>query len=145
MIDPKTLHIGSHVIVDGVRARVIRIDEPKDEHEIPPYTLLRFKAFIDGKWWNCGCPADADKVEPIPITAELLTELGFEKRESGLFAKEYAPDSWIFLTIYTTKELCKVNVYPSDPRKEASSVLNCYLHELEAFLYLTTKTELIKE
>ncbi|MBD5302408.1 MAG: hypothetical protein HDS16_05370 [Bacteroides sp.] len=145
MIDPKTLHIGSHVMVNGVRARVIRIDEPKDEHEIPPCTLLRFKALIDGKWHDCGGPADADKVEPIPITEELLMELGFEKRESGSFTKEYAPDSWVFITLYTTKELCKVNIYPSDPRKEVSIVLGCYLHELEQFLYLTTKTELIKE
>ena len=81
MIDPKTLCIGSHVMVDGVRARVIRIDEPKDEHEIPPCTLLRFKALANGKWYDCRCPADSDKVEPIAITSELLTEFGFLKME----------------------------------------------------------------
>ena len=141
MIDPKTLRIGSHVMVDGVRARVTDIES---NYDWSGDTLLRFCAVIDGEKRTCGAFSQKDGVEPIPITAELLEELGFEKRESGFFAKEYAPDSWVFLTIYATKELCKVNIYPSVPRKEASSVF-CHLHELEAFLYLTTKTELIKE
>lgn len=145
MIDPKELRIGSHVMVNGVRARVILIDEPKDKHEMPSCTLLRFKTLIDREWRDCGCPADSDKVKPIPITAELLTELGFEKRESGSFAKEYAPDSWMFITLHATKGLCKVGIYPADPIREVSGFLNCYLHELESFLYLITKTELIKE
>lgn len=144
MIDPKELHIGSHVMVNGVRAEVIRIDEPVGD-EYPQCTMLRFKAIIDMTRRTCACPANSDKVEPIAITPELLTELGFKKRESGSFAKEYAPDSWVFITLHATKGLCKVGIYPADPIREVSGFLNCYLHELESFLYLITKTELIKE
>ena len=142
MIDPKTLHIGSHVMVDGVRARVTDIETNYDSLGA---THLRFCAVIDGEKRLCRAYSYRDNVEPIPITAELLTELGFEKRESGSFAKEYAPDSWVFITLYATKKLCKVGIYPADSIKEASGVLSCYLHELESFLYLTIKTELIKE
>ena len=137
MIDSKELHIGSHVLIDGVRARVIRIDEPMKD-EIPKYTLLRFKAFIDGEWRECGGPADSGKVEPIPITAELLTELGF-----GCIAR-YNESWWQRdnKRIKIKGNYVEVEVYQGF----YDATWRCvYLHELEAFLYLTTKTELIKE
>lgn len=160
MIDPKTLHIGSHVMVDEVRARVIRIDEPKDEHEIPPCTLLRFKALANGKWYDCGGPADSGKVEPIPITAELLTELGFEKETidawnpktwyvDAEYAKLKANGETLIVPritiqyINVTNPFWFVSAYGEDMGDNKMAVR--YLHELEAFLYLTTKTELIKE
>lgn len=160
MIDPKTLHIGSHVMVNGVRARVIRIDEPKDEHEIPPCTLLRFKAFSNGKWYDCGSPADSGKVEPIPITAELLTELGFEKEiidawnpktryVDAEYAKLKASGEKLIVPritiqyINVTNPFWSVSAYGENMEDNKMAVR--YLHELEAFLYLTTKTELIKE
>ena len=142
MIDPKTLYIGSHVMVDGVRARVIRIDEPKDEHEIPPCTLLRFKTLSDGKWYDCGGPADSGKVEPIPITAELLTELGFELGNS-IWRKMLNPEQCIYLCGDDSLGNYDVRIHVAPC---GFSSFECtYLHELEAFLYLTTKTELIKE
>lgn len=139
MIDPKELRIGSHVMVNGVRARVIRIDEPM-EHEIPPCTLLRFKAMVDGEVRDCGCPADSDKVEPIPITAELLEELGFLKMEAhGSVSVWMRRD--IRIDFYGTRITATVgNVY-----NKCTINPIYYLHELEAFLYLTTKIELIKE
>lgn len=139
MIDSKELHIGSHVMVDGVRARVIRIDEPMKD-EIPKYTLLRFKAFIDGEWRECGGPADSGKVEPIPITKELLTELGFLKMEEhGSVSVWMRRD--IRIDFYGTRITAMVG---NDYNKCTINPIY-YLHELEAFLYLTTKTELIKE
>lgn len=143
MIDPKTLHIGSLVMVDGVRARVIRIDEPKDEHEIPPCTLLRFKALVDGEWRDCGCSADSDKVEPIPITAELLRELGFKMtneigdehhvawvREKPWDAYiEYNMNAKLFFAHFGPFNVIRVD----------------YLHEAEYAFYLAYKQELIKE
>ena len=144
MIDPKTLRIGSHVMVDGVRARVIRIDEPKDEHEIPPCTLLRFKTLSDGKWYDCGGPADADKVESIPITAELLTELGFTNTSSTrriVYTKGCEYDG-LWVEVRNLKDRWEVFVSNND---WDGRIAVCYLHELEQFLYLTTKTELIKE
>ena len=138
MIEINTLHIGSHVHIGGKMHRIAAIDALNGQIGIDAYTT-------DAKGVKHPFGYKIEDVEPILITEELLTELGFEKRESGSFAKGYAPDSWIFITLYATNELCKVNIFPSDPRKEASSVLGCYLHELELFLYLTTKTELIKE
>lgn len=143
MIDPKTLRIGSHVMVNGVRARVILIDEPKDKHEMPSCTLLRFKTLIDREWRDCGCPADSDKVKPIPITAELLTELGFEKSEDNIRRKIFTPNQWIYICRDNDKDYYNARIH-SDINMNTS--FRCkYLHELEAFLYLTTKTELIKE
>lgn len=142
MIDPKELRIGSHVLVDGVVARVIRIDEPKDEHEIPPCTLLRFKALIDGEWRDCGSLADSDKVEPIVITEKLLTELGFELREH-YWRMIFNPNQWIYICKDNEKDYYNARIH-SDIDMNTS--FRCkYLHELESFLYLTTKTELIKE
>lgn len=143
MIDPKTLHIGSHVMVNGVRARVIRIDEPKDEHEMPPCTLLRFKALSNGKWYDCGCPADSGKVEPIPITAELLTELGFLKME-----EHGSMSVWLTHNIridFDDTRIAAMVGNENDYTNRCTISPIHYLHELEAFLYLTTKTELIKE
>ena len=139
MIDSKELHIGSHVLVDGVRARVIRIDEPMKD-EIPKYTLLRFKALIDGEWRECGGPADSGKVEPIPITKELLTELGFLKMEEhGSVSVWMRRD--IRIDFYGTRITAMVG---NDYNKCTINPIY-HLHELETFLYLTTKTELIKE
>ena len=131
MIDPKELRVGAHISINGERVRIEQIASD--------YIGLKHK---EGDY--SGYPPDRDRIEPIPITAELLEELGFEKRKSGSFAKEYAPDSWMFITLHATKGLCKVGIYPADPIREVSGFLNCYLHELESFLYLITKTELIK-
>lgn len=147
MIDPKELRIGAHYYNgsynEPIIGRVLSINGSINNPDDMSVGLI-----YDMPLDNDSDPYEAAMLpylEPIPITEELLTELGFEKRKSGPFAKEYALNSWIFITLYATKELCKVNIYPSDPRKEASSVLGCYLHEIEQFLYLTTKTELIKE
>ena len=135
MIDPKTLYIGSHVMVDGVRARVIRIDEPKDEHEIPPCTLLRFKTLSDGKWYDCGGPADSGKVEPIPITAELLTELGFHEVKDTYFSDWHK--GWLKITNNTGQ---------AHPWWVYNGFIKLYyLHQLENLYYLMNKEELIKE
>ena len=143
MIDPKALHIGSHVLVDGVRARVIRIDEPKDEHEIPPCTLLRFKTFVDGEWRDCGGPADSGKVEPIPITAELLTELGFKMtNEIGneyhiAWVREKPWDAYIEYNMNTKSFFAHFGPF--------NVIRVDYLHEAEYAFYLAYKQELIKE
>lgn len=122
---------------------MIRIDEPKDEHEIPPCILLRFKALIDGEWRDCGCPADSDKVEPIPITEELLTELGFEYKDKiNRWRKVLAGLSFIDLT-ELPDGLWRMETV--DDTYVRGCVILRYLHELEQILYLTTKTELIKE
>lgn len=142
MIDPKELHIGSHVMVNGVRAEVIRIDEPVGD-EYPQCTMLRLKAIIDMTRRTCACPANSDKIEPIPITAELLTELGFEKSEDNIRRKIFTPNQWIYICRDNDKDYYNARIH-SDINMNTS--FRCkYLHELEAFLYLTSKTELIKD
>ena len=142
MIDSKELHIGSHVLVDGVRARVIRIDEPMKD-EIPKYTLLRFKALIDGKWRECGGPADSGKVEPIPITAELLTELGF-KMTNEIGDEHHI--AWVREKPWDAYIEYNMNVKLFFAHFGPFNVIRVdYLHEAEFAFYLAYKQELIKE
>lgn len=62
MIDIKTLRIGSHVLAEGKRERVRGMDEDNG-------LIVRFPAEY----------VMANEVEPIPITPELLKELGFKQ------------------------------------------------------------------
>lgn len=138
VIDIKTLHIGSHILCNGKRERVRGLDEDNG-------LIIRF-------------PAEyvlASEVEPIRITEELLTELGFEFRTTSyrLYASkiigywENLPLHPISLNLYRyLRDIKEPDWYCSksaDYKPERMWVK--YLHELEAFLYLTTKTELIKE
>lgn len=141
MIDPKTLRIGSHVMVDAVRARVTDIES---NYDWSGDTLLRFCAVIDGEKRTCGAYSQKDGVEPIPITAELLTELGFENTSSTrriVYTKGCEYDG-LWVEVRNLKD--RWEVFVSDNDWDGRIVVR-YLHELEAFLYLTTKTELIKE
>ena len=119
-IDINTLHIGSHVLYNGKRERVRGLDEDNG-------LIIRF-------------PAEyvlASDVEPIPIPPELLTELGFEiAEEFGAFTV-WKKDKLIVKIIGERKVVAFID--------KMHSLEIRYLHELEAFLYLTTKTELIKE
>lgn len=77
MIDVRTLRIGSHVLVDGKRVRVCGITKRKIGYHHPEW---RKEAHL--------CYARLNEVEPIAITPELLTGLGFEWREdSGCWCK----------------------------------------------------------
>lgn len=71
MIDIRQIHIGSHVSVDGKRVRVCGITRRKIGYHATgkPGEHLRY--------------AKVNEVEPIPLTPELLTELGFHKRFYG--------------------------------------------------------------
>ena len=134
MIDPKTLHIGSHVMVNGVRVRVTAIESHLTG------TVLGYCATIDGDKFTCGSLSINDGVEPIPITAELLTELGFLKMEEHCSVSVWMRRD-IRIDFYGTRITAMVG---NDYNKCKINPIY-YLHELEAFLCLTTKTELIKE
>lgn len=154
MIDIGTLHIGSHVSICGKMHRVAAIDALNGQIGIDAYTT-------DAKGVKHPFGYNIEDIEPIPITPELLTELGFEKREIPTF-----PDS---TTMYVDAEYAKLraegnrlvvpritiqyfnitNPYWSvsafGKNMEDNKAAVRYLHELEQFLYLATKTELIKE
>ena len=131
MIDINTLHIGSTVGIGGKMQRVSAIDALNGQIGIDAYTT-------DAKGVKRPFGFKIEDVEPIPITEELLTVLGFEytSHDFGMWWEKKIG-----------KHNCEVDV-----RNDKWYVLvkGCdfefnYLHELEAFLYLTTKTELIKE
>lgn len=133
MIDPKTLHIGSHILVNGVRVEIECItNDSQIGYYLPNYDD-----------WEA-CSPDRDWVEPIPITEELLTELGFVNTSSTrriVYTKGCEYDG-MWAEVRNLKD--RWEVFVSDNDWDGRIVVR-YLHELEQFLYLTTKTELIKE
>lgn len=127
MIDINTLHIGSHILYNGKRERVRGLDEDNG-------LIIRF-------------PAEyvlANEVESIPITEELLKELGFVNTSSTrriVYTKGCEYDG-LWVEVRNLKDRWEVFVSNND---WDGRIVVRYLHELEQFLYLTTKTELIKE
>lgn len=162
-VDIKTLRIGSHVLMNGVRAKVMRLNSVKLSEEETFHILVRGVSPDTGREGECGCFADDKAVQPIHITPELLKELGFvQKRMDYPYGK---PDIW-----YVDPESAKlmenelvvpiVSIWPMEkfgfadwwkirvlvgdrPMYEGEYVCR-YLHEAEAFLALHG-VELIKE
>lgn len=115
-IDVKTLRIGSHILVDGKRERVRGLDEDNG-------LIVRF-------------PAEyvlASEVEPIPISPELLKELGLNVISPGCF------EHWFLGNFDLTHntDSCYWD-YEGDIRVE-------FLHELEDLYYLKYGVELIPD
>lgn len=126
-IDILSLRIGSHILVNGKRERVRGLDEDNG-------LIVRF-------------PAEyvlASEVEPIAISPELLKELGFKFRKSagGSWCISDKKGGYFYATV-CSDSTCIVTHYPDfgfQPR-----VVCTYLHELEAFTYLISQTELIPD
>lgn len=123
MIDVKTLHIGSHVEYKG---KIVRICSLKAK--MANYDYGKGKPFYCSDW-----KAYYKYLHPIPITPELLNELGFEYRDNTYWERWY-------LGSFTIE------------RKEHSSYLDYdghiplkYLHELENLYYMVYGKELKKE
>lgn len=120
-IDINTLRIGAHISIGGKRERVRGLDEDNG-------LIIR-------------CPAEyvgADDVEPISLTPELLTEIGFEedktdivKRVGGYFIYFHQINN-LRWRVSLEEENCTIY----------GNTLCRYLHEAEAFLALHG-TELI--
>ena len=132
MIEINTLHIGSHVLYNGKHERVRGLDEDNG-------LIIRF-------------PAEyvlASEVEPIAITPELLAEFMPENGLSKNFGDFYVfvwkdNDYQIEIKIIGERARVKINRDGYDGVFALATDIH-YIHKLEAFLYLTTKTELIKE
>lgn len=112
-VDIKTLRIGSHILVDGKRERVRGLDEDNG-------LIVRFPAEY----------VMANKVEPIGITPEHLTELGFEYKD-----KECWQHWWKGGFDLTRRGKSSYWDYEGDISVQ-------YLHELENLYYLIYETEL---
>ena len=133
-VDVKTLRIGSHVLMDGVRAKVIKVENSG---------IVGCKT--DNDWLN----VTADDITPIPITHEILTEIGFDYHEydNGKLWEWDLPDRYKCYgylefdedtTAIWQGRLWYQKEYEVDLRVE-------YLHDLENIFYMFYGVELINE
>ena len=135
-VDIKQLRIGSHVEVNGARARVIELVEKHLQNQ--PWAM--YAATIDGEYRTCG--AFLQGAEPIPITPELLVELGCERTPNvNIWRKKHEKSIIIF------RRLSDITRYSCEIWQEGCrAVANFrYLHEAEQLVYLTLGKELIEE
>ncbi len=130
MIDVKELRIGAHVMHEGKRFRV----------EVIYGELVGINVGNDEKNGKSVAGIPTDELDPIPLTAELLQELGFEKMVQRVRVSAWMRDN-MDINIIGERIAAKIR----DAGNSLSIFSVRYLHELEAFVYLTTKQELIKE
>lgn len=140
MIDIKTLTIGSHVLVGGKRVcvdeiRTLRIDEP-----------IRLSVSHNGLFYD---RPSIDDVEPISITPELLTEIGFKYHEydNGKLWEWDLPDGYKdYGYLEFDEETTTIWRGRLWSMKEIEVEFNVeYLHDLENIFYMFYGVELIKE
>lgn len=143
-VDIKTLRIGSHVLVDGVRAEIVGMDMPRP-NMLPEWPLIRCKGVVDGETRYCGGNPLSDEIQPIPITAELLAELGFEWREdSSCWRKKVDEDYWIFTNGMDGVGWQFLLFPPYEKIRKRATLYADNLHEIEGQLAYYG-VELIKE
>lgn len=131
-IDPKELRIGSHVEYDGRRCIVVGLADIGSA----PKSDIALKC-EDEVMLN----ADINSINPIPITEELLSELGFEKAPFKSYRRDLG-ESEPFMHFHCIADGCwRMDV--SDDTRNYGNIVCEYLHQAEAFLSLTTKNELI--
>ena len=129
MIDIQTLTIGSHVLFNGERV------------EVEGVVIFNGVVFLDNNE-----NVYADMLDPIPITEELLTELGFEKKgQRGLeqWEKYIGEDFFVYVKYNPKTRRCRAEIIDEDLWTNYGNIL-CYdLHVLESFVFITTKQRLI--
>lgn len=137
MIDIRELRIGSHIKCGDDICRIVCIDADVDEATPVIRAERRDKRGV----YHYPTTLNPDYIEPIPITSDLLRELGFE-HEIVAWEKIINPEQWIYL--YGDECLKKYNFRIHYAPLNSGLFGECrYLHELETFLYLTTKKELV--
>ena len=112
-----------------------------DLSEGEPFVLIDNKEIWVSSWMH------TTMLKPIPITEELLKELGFEKStdniiEVPIFTKTIENDFHIEVKKFHGYDEWRFHVDDCDHDSVGSLDLH-YLHEAETFVYLTTKKELI--
>lgn len=115
-IDIKTLRIGAHISIGGKRERVRGMDEDNG-------LIIRFPAEY----------VMANDVEPIRITPELLTELGFECRREACWLHWWRDGFDL-----QHRDESEYYHFRGDMGLK-------YLHELESLYYLIYEQELIPD
>lgn len=131
-IDVKTLRIGSHILVNGKRERVRGLDEDNG-------LIIRFPAEY----------VMANEVEPISITPEILTEIGFKYHEydNGKLWEWNLPDQYkAYGYLEFDEDTTTIWRGRAWNMKEVEIEFYVeYLHELENLYYLIYGIELIEE
>lgn len=149
MIDVKELRIGSHIEHDGKRRRIdyincngeigeIYISNPKWSQEVRAEEHSKHN-------WCC------NQVNPIPLTKDLLIELGFEsdKAIDGFIAKRI-DRNFVCIQFDTDGKMISAGTVNLDAKSgHASRIYGDigykYLHQLENFVYLAIGKELIEK
>ena len=150
-IDIKSLRIGSHILVDGVRARVAQLNTISWGKKPAYHVWARGASPDDGVVREVGCLANDDAIEPIPITPDLLKELsGFEYHEydngnlwEWRFDDLYKACGYLEFddddTLTWRGRLWRMDEIETDFRRVR------YLHELENLFYMFYEKELIPD
>lgn len=125
-VDVKSLRIGSHISINGERVEVESLQGGDMVGCITP----------DNDWFA----TESWRFEPIPITPDLLKELGFRK-EDGFMRLWNKDDDGRSSYIEFSAIRDKWRLYPSGTN--GSQTVVRYLHEAELFLGLHN-IELIK-
>lgn len=130
-VDIKTLRIGSHILVNGKRERVRGLDEDNG-------LIIRFPAEY----------VNANEVEPISITPEILTEIGFKYHEydNGKLWEWDLPDGYKdYGYLEFDEETTTIWRGRLWSMKEIEVEFKVeYLHDLENIFYIFYDKELIK-
>lgn len=124
MIDVRELRINSHVLHNGKRFKVRRISD---------MGLVDIDGFIK----------EEEKIDPIPITPDLLKELGFEETKcivlDRLHYEKHFDDCHI--DVFKHYDDWVVHIDNSDFDTIGSANVN-YLHEMESIIYIITKHDI---
>lgn len=131
-VDVKSLRIGSHILVNGKRERVRGLDEDDG-------LIVRFPAEY----------VSANEAEPISITPEILTEIGFKYHEydNGKLWEWDLPDGYKdYGYLEFDEETTTIWRGRLWSMKEIEVEFNVeYLHDLENIFYMFYGVELIKK
>ena len=131
-VDIKTLRIGSHILVNGKRERVRGLDDDNG-------MIIRFPAEY----------VNANDVEPIKITPEILTEVGFKYYEYdngklwGWDLPNGYKDYGYLECDEETHTIWRGRLWSMKEIEVEFKVE--YLHDLENIFYMFYGVELIKE
>ena len=144
-IDIKELRIGNHIICNGVRAKVVDLQTCRFGNKTALHISVMGISPQTGEEKIVGAMADSDYIQPIPITEDLLTELGFEIRPFKylLKAEKYLSGYDEIVMLERLKGEDKFEVYIYLAKEETHKTHLKYLHELENFVFMTTKKEMI--
>lgn len=126
-IDIKTLRIGSHILINGKRVCVCGIRRTPNLNNamtIVQYTTKDIVVFGE-------IPAESN-IEPIPITSDILKELGFEEDKTDIVKRV----GGYFIYFHQINNLRWRVSLEEENCTNYGDTLCRYLHEAEAFLAL---------